>query len=76
MNVDTILGTMNQYQVRYLLIECLDRAHQERTASGTSYWGISDRDMLTCQLSLPKGHRKLDRVSFLERAMQGEDRDV
>ena len=39
------------------------------TASGTAYTGLSDADMLTCQLSIPLESRKNDRVQELQKAM-------
>jgi hypothetical protein len=39
------------------------------TASGTAYTGLSDGDMLACQLSIPLESRKNDRVKELQKAM-------
>jgi len=39
------------------------------TASGTVYAGLSDADMLECQLSLPLESRKDDRIKELQKAM-------
>lgn len=39
-----------------------------QTASGTDYRGLSDQDMLTCQLSLPAESRKQDRIQELQKA--------
>ena len=44
-------------------------AVEERTASGTPYRGLSDRDMLRCQEALDAGERKLDRVRRLREAI-------
>jgi len=40
-----------------------------QTAAGTVYRGLSDQDMLTCQLSLPPEVRKHDRVRDLREAV-------
>ena len=39
------------------------------TASGTAYTGLSDADMLACQLSIPLESRKNDRIQELQKAM-------
>ncbi len=39
------------------------------TASGTAYSGLSDADMLACQLSIPVESRKNDRIQELQKAM-------
>ena len=39
------------------------------TASGTAYSGLSDADMLACQLSIPLELRKNDRIRELQKAM-------
>jgi hypothetical protein len=38
-----------------------------RTAAGTDYRGLSDQDMLACQLSLPPESRKNDRIQELQK---------
>lgn len=40
-------------------------ASSERTVLGTPYWGISDHDMLQCQLALDVGLQRLDRIKVL-----------
>ncbi len=45
------------------------RADTMRTAAGTEYVSLSDRDMLACQLALPQEARKLDRTRYLRRAL-------
>ena len=45
-------------------------ALREQTVSRVSYWGLSDEDMLQCQLALEEGHRKLDRIAALEKAIR------
>ena len=39
------------------------------TRDGLSFRSLSDRDMLACQLALPEGERRLDRVAYLERIL-------
>jgi hypothetical protein len=41
----------------------------ETTRDGVSFRSLSDRDMLACQLALPEGERRLDRVAYLERIL-------
>ena len=48
---------------------CRSRAEAGTTAAGTPYLGISDRDMLQCQLALPEPERKLDRIRILEKSI-------
>lgn len=38
----------------------------ERTAAGTKYHGLSDADMLQCQLALDPGMQKKDRIQVLQ----------
>lgn len=54
---------------------CFAESIRERTAGGVSYYGICDRDMLTCQRCLPKEHQKTERISMLEQALSRETRD-
>lgn len=46
------------------------RAHPEKTSSGISYLGLSDQDMLDCQLALPEGQRKTQRIEMLRRTLE------
>ncbi len=46
------------------------RARTGVTAIGTAYVGLSDEDMLQCQLALSEEERKLDRVRVLQAALQ------
>lgn len=39
------------------------------TAAGAAYTGLSDADMLACQLSIPLEFRKSDRIQELRKAM-------
>lgn len=50
--------------------ECRRRAESGRTATGMPFLGLSDRDMLQCQLALPEELRNQDRVRALERALE------
>jgi hypothetical protein len=49
---------------------CRARAVAGRTSAGTPYLGLSDEDMLRCQLALPEAERKLDRIRALRRAIE------
>lgn len=40
-----------------------------QTAGGTAYWGLSDGDMLQCQLSLDPESQKLDRIRALQKKL-------
>jgi hypothetical protein len=42
----------------------------EETSSGVAYRGISDADMLRCQLALDEPMRKKDRIATLEAALR------
>lgn len=44
-----------------------------RTAAGTPYRGLSDEDMLACQLCLDPGERKTDRIRDLQRALSSRE---
>ena len=52
------------------------RARTGVTAQGTAYVGLSDEDMLQCQLALPEGERKLDRMRVLKAALQGNENGI
>jgi hypothetical protein len=45
---------------------CRARAAAGQTASGIAFWGLSDADMLGCQLALPEGQRNQSRIRYLE----------
>jgi hypothetical protein len=49
-----------------------ERAIDEQLKDGTRYQGISDADMLHCQLALPENERKLDRIRTLQNALRGD----
>jgi hypothetical protein len=44
---------------------CRRRAMNGRTAAGTSFLGLSDEDMLRCQLALPAGQQNAERIAYL-----------
>ncbi|MDZ4198956.1 MAG: hypothetical protein U1E27_06690 [Kiritimatiellia bacterium] len=44
---------------------CYARSEKRLTVGGETYWSLSDTDMLSCQLALDEGSRKLDRVRYL-----------
>ncbi len=46
--------------------ECANRAVASHTPAGISYRGLSDQDMLSCQLALAEPARKLDRIRALQ----------
>jgi hypothetical protein len=45
---------------------CRARAASERSPSGVAYEGLSDADMIRCQLALPEGERNRSRIEYLE----------
>lgn len=49
---------------------CRANAERDVTGAGTSYWGLSDEDMLRCQLALDEPYRKIQRIATLERVLQ------
>lgn len=49
---------------------CRIRALHEATAAGTAYWGLSDEDMLWCQLALDGPFRNMQRIATLERLLR------
>jgi len=61
-----VLGLENRYD------ECRRRAYAARTATGISFAGLSDRDMLTCQESLPVEQQNSRRMKILRRAILNE----
>jgi hypothetical protein len=42
-----------------------------RTGGGIDYYGLSDEDMLRCQMALDPALRKTERVRFLENKLKG-----
>lgn len=55
---------------------CRSRAAAGQTGSGVAFWGLSDADMLGCQLALPEGQRNQSRISYLEDVLRraGDER--
>lgn len=51
-------------------IDSFRRCYHETTASGVPYYGLSDEDMLACQLALSDNERKPGRVAALIRAIE------
>jgi hypothetical protein len=45
-----------------------------RTAGGAAFLGLSDEDMLRCQLALDEGLRRAERIAVLERALRNSGR--
>jgi len=54
---------------------CRASAEQGETAAGTRYWGLSDEDMLRCQLALDEPYRKIQRIATLERVLRLRSND-
>jgi hypothetical protein len=48
---------------------CRARAELRTTTAGTAYLGLCDADMLQCQLALPEGERRQDRIRALRKAL-------
>ena len=48
-------------------------AIQGTTQAGTRFFGISDRDMLECQLALAPGQEKQDRIRYLQSIIESSD---
>jgi hypothetical protein len=46
------------------------RANADATAGGISFLGLSDHDMLACQLALPEGQRNEARIQYLQGVLQ------
>ena len=59
-----LAGLEGQYEA------CRARATVCQTASGISYVSLADQDMIACQLALPEGLRRLDRVAYLENILK------
>jgi hypothetical protein len=49
------------------------RSYGGRTAGGVAYRGLCDEDMIACQMALPEGQRRHDRVATLRRTSCGGD---
>jgi len=54
-----------------------DESHRqsvaEATANGISYRGISDEDMLRCQMALDEGHRRRERIASLNMILKAKN---
>ena len=48
---------------------CKERYYSAHTAVGVPYLGLSDEDMLRCQMAIPLGLRKQRRIQILEAAL-------
>ena len=53
--------------------ECRLRAVRGATENGTPFLGISDSDMLECQLALNPGVQKQDRIRYLQNIIESSD---
>lgn len=55
--------------------QCFARAVAEQTKLGTNYFGLSDADMLQCQLALEVPLRRIDRIETLQKSLKqnGDD---
>jgi hypothetical protein len=51
---------------------CWERAAHGQTAKRTSFRGLSDRDMLACQLALPEGEQNANRVAYLQAKLKSQ----
>lgn len=56
--------------------DSFNRAIHEFTAAGVPYHGLSDEDMLACQLALSEHERKPGRVMSLRKALGRRPRDA
>jgi len=52
---------------------CRARAVTARTSAGVAYMGLSDQDMLQCQLALPEQQQRTERIEILRRAIENAD---
>jgi hypothetical protein len=53
--------------------EAHGRAYAGCTAGGVTYRGLCDEDMISCQLALPEGQRRHDRIAALRRSPSFRD---
>ena len=56
--------------------ESWQRGIDEKTKAGTPYRGLSDDDMLKCQLALAEPQRNLERVRILQEILQSGDQQT
>jgi hypothetical protein len=54
---------------------CRERAYRGETAKGTSYWGLSDEDMLRSQMALEQHEQKPQRIQALQEKLKQEECD-
>jgi hypothetical protein len=47
-----------------------ERSSLHHTLEDIAYRSLSDADMLACQLALPQGERRLDRVAYFENLLK------
>jgi hypothetical protein len=50
-------------------VACRARGVEQTTSGGVPYVGLSDEDMLRCQMALPEEQRKPDRIRILKQAL-------
>jgi hypothetical protein len=48
---------------------CRARCADAKTATGIPFISLSDRDMISCQMALPEGERRIERVRYLEQRL-------
>jgi hypothetical protein len=51
---------------------CRSRAEECKTGSNTPFSGLSDTDMLACQLALPEGQRNEERIRYLQNLQRSQ----
>ena len=49
---------------------CRAKAQTSSTMAGAAFVGLSDEDMLKCQVALPQSQRKQDRIRVLKKALE------
>jgi hypothetical protein len=55
--------------------ECRRRAYKGKTSAETQYFGLSDKDMLSCQTALEPGEQNIQRIQWLERALKSKEQN-
>ena len=56
-------------------MDCRRRAYAGQTATGTIFLGLSDEDMLACQMALADNEQKPDRIRFLRRVTGKKEKE-
>jgi hypothetical protein len=51
--------------------DCYAKARHEKTSAGVAYPGLSDEDMLACQLALAPAERNQGRIEILRASLKG-----